>query len=377
MRSESPTKATFVPCVLLVLAACSAARAVTAFKVASTADDELYPSVSGNTVVWQYFNSRYGDWDIMGAQILGNSAGESFLIADFNGNDEFPVIDGSDVVWQTQYDEDSDSDVYGARVENGRTVARYAISATEDNELLPWVSDGVAVWQHGFAGAPDWDILGARLTGPDRLAPFIVSAAIDVNEMFPCISGDLVVWNEQAPDLPAPFVYGADISDPNDPRVFYTNMGMGEGEMPSLSDGRLVGRETDGVGKVMYDDLYDPFNPAGISSSGLTAYPKIHKHIVVWQDKNNGTWDIRGYNLLTGEEFAVTNQKSSNQVNPAVYVDTEARRAIVVWQDDRNGDWDIYAAVLDGPEVAFETEYTVMPEVPKEDDPEEQGGLDP
>lgn len=377
MRSESPTKATVVPCVLLVLAACSAARAVTAFKVASTVNDEVYPSVSGNTVVWQYFNSRYGDWDIMGAQILGNSAGESFLIADFNGNDEFPVIDGNDVVWQFQYDDNSDSDVYGARVESGRTVARFAVSATMDNELLPWVSDGVAVWQHGFAGAPDWDILGARLTGLDDPAPFIVSVAIDVNEMFPCISGNLVVWQERAAELPAPFVYGAEISDPNDPLVFYTNMALGEGEMPSLSDGRLVGRETDGVGKVMYDDLYDPFNPAGISSSGLTAYPKIHKHIVVWQDKNNGTWDIRGYNLLTGEEFAVTNQKSSNQVNPAVYVDTEARRAIVVWQDDRNGDWDIYAAVLDGPEVAFETEYAWGPEVAVQGDPQEQGELEP
>ncbi len=335
MRSESPTKATFVPCVLLVLAACSAAHAITVFKVASTADDELYPSVSGNTVVWQYFNSDYGDWDIMGAQIFDDSAGESFLIADFNGNDEFPIIDGNDVVWQFQYDQDSGSDVYGARVENGRTVARFAVSATEDNELLPWVSDGVAVWQHGFAGALDWDVLGAFLTGLDDPAPFIVSAAIDVNEMFPCISGNLVVWQERSSDLPAPFVYGADISDTNGPRVFYTNMALGDGEMPSLSDGWLVGRETDGVGKVMFDDLYDPFNPAGISSSGLTAYPKIHKHIVVWQDQSNGTWDIRGYNLVTGQEFVVTNQKSSQQVNPAVYVDVEAQRAIVVWQDDR------------------------------------------
>lgn len=76
MRSESPEKATFVLCVLLVLAA----RAVAAFKVASTADDEVYPSVSGNTVVWQYFNSRYGDWDIYAA-----------------------VLDGPEVAFETEY----------------------------------------------------------------------------------------------------------------------------------------------------------------------------------------------------------------------------------------------------------------------------------
>lgn len=112
----------------------------------------------------------------------------------------------------------------------------------------------------------------------------------------------------------------------------------------------------DGIGKVIVDNLFDPFNPEGVSSSGLTALPKIHKHIVVWQDKTNGTWDIRGYNLITKQEFVVTNLKMSQQVNPAVYVDAKAERAIVVWQDNRDGNWDIYAAIVDGEEVATETE---------------------
>jgi beta propeller repeat protein len=106
------------------------------------------------------------------------------------------------------------------------------------------------------------------------------------------------------------------------------------------------------VGKVFVDNLFDPFNPEGISGSGLTACPRIHKHLIVWQDQSNGTWDIRGYNLLTRQEFVVTNMRMSDQVNPAVYVDSQHQRAIIVWQDDRDGTWDIYAAVVDGPEVA-------------------------
>ncbi|HNS22430.1 MAG TPA: hypothetical protein PKH24_18140 [Sedimentisphaerales bacterium] len=355
MRSELRNKLLFGASLFLLLAACPMAHAITIFRVAATSDREVYPSVSGNTVVWQFFNSRYGDWDIEAAQVFDGKVVGSFTIADLPGDDLFPIIDGNDVVWQHQYDE-TDGDVYGARIGNGHTLSRYAISASMDDERIPCVSDGVVVWQHGFVDAPDWDILGARLTGSDNPEAFFVSAMIDVDEVGPCISGNLAVWQQRSSDLPQPFVYGADISDPNSPRLFYTNMALGEQQVPSLSDGWLVGRETDKAGKVMVDNLFDPFNPEGISSSSLTACPRIHKHIVVWQDGSNGTGDIRGYNLITRQEFILTNTKMSDQVNPAVYVDTEAQRAIVVWQDDRDGNWDIYGAILDGPEVATTTE---------------------
>lgn len=356
MRSESPHKMPLAAGLLTLLVVCTTTRAITIFPVMATEEDEAYPMVSGNTVVWQYYNSRYGDWDVEGALVSDDEVLTSFTIADFSGDDRFPVIDGNDVVWQNQRSADSDGDVYGARIEPNLSVTRFAISASGDDEVLPWVSDGVAVWQHGFAGAPDWDILGAPLTGEDNPEAFFVSAEIDINEVFPCISGSLVVWNNSSSALLQPFVHGADISDPNAPRTFYTNMALGTYEIPSLSDGWLVGRETDDVGKVIIDNLFDPFNPEGISSSGLTACPRIHKHIVVWQDGHNGTWDIRVYNLATGREFAITDTKMSHQMNPAVYVDTEAMKALVVWQDDRNGNWDIYGAVLDGSEAAATAE---------------------
>jgi hypothetical protein len=355
MRSESSDRTLTAVRVLLVLAVGPAAHAITVFNVAATPEEEAYPSISGNIVVWQAFNSRYGDWDILGAEIANGTPMVSFTISDYPGDDQFPVIDGNDVVWQNQLRQDSDPDVHGARLLNGQMTAKYAISATGADECLPCVSKGVVVWQHGFVGAPDWDVLGARLTGKDNPRPFFISAGIDVDELFPCISGNLVVWQQRSPDLPQPFVYGGDISDPNRPRTFYTTMALGKEEAPGLSGGWLVGRETDGVGKVVADNLFDPFNPEGISSSGLTACPRIHKHIAVWQDKSNGTWDIRGYNLATRQEFAVTHLKMSQQVNPAVYVDTEARRAVIVWQDNRDGNWDIYAAIVDGPEVAAES----------------------
>lgn len=354
MRSESLSGSSVIAGLCLILAACTTAQALAVFKVAATSDDEALPVVSGDIVVWQVFNRRYGLWDIMAADISDPEAPAAFLIADFNGHDRFPAIDGNDVVWQHQPRLDGPGDIYGVRIEDRQVVARYAVSATGADERLPCISNGVAVWQHKYVGEQDWDILGARLTGEDHPESFIISAAIGIDELYPCISGNLVVWHQRSPGLPQPFVYGACIVDPNRPRTFYTTMALGGQQMPSLSDGWLVGRETDDVGKVMADNLYDPFNPEGISSSALTAGPKIHKHIVVWQNWSHGVWDIRGYNLITRQEFVVTDMRMSDQVNPSVYVDTEAKRAVIVWQDNRDGNWDIYAAILEGPEVATE-----------------------
>ncbi len=352
MRSETSNRSSIVVSLSLVMAACTAAHALTVFRVAATADDEAFPTVSGNVVVWQWYNSRYGDWDIEGADITDPANPLSFIVSDFPGDDLFPVVDGNDVVWEHPYRPGSDRDIYGANIADRPNVTRYTISDSTDEERVPYVADGVVVWQHKFVDAPDWDIFGARLTGQDYPEPFTVSASVDVNELYPCISGDLVVWHQQMPDVPQPSVWGADISDPNNPRSFYTAMALGKFEIPSLSDGWLVARETDDVGKVMLDNLFDPFNPEGISSGNLTACPKIHRHIIVWQDQRNGTWDIRAYNRITRQELVITDRKMSDQVNPSVYVDTEQQRAIIVWQDDRDGNWDIYAALLEGPEVA-------------------------
>lgn len=351
MRSTLFNRSWIVAGTCLVVVAVARA-AITVFPVATTSEEEGFPTVCGDVVVWQYYNSRYDDWDILGGDFADPAAPVLFTVSDAPNDDVFPMIDGNDVLWQHQYRPNSDWDVYGADVTDRQSISRYAVSASEDDERFPSVSGGVAVWQHQFIGAPDWDIVGARLTGQDNPLPIYVSIGIDIQERYPCISGNFVVWHQSSPEAPQPFVWGADISDPNHPRTFYTTMLLGEQEMPGLSDGWIVGRATDDVGKVMVDNLFDPFNPEGISSSGQTACPRIHEHIVVWQDHSNGTSDIRGYNLVTGQEFTITDLKTSDQVNPAVHVDTARQRAVVVWQDGRNGNWDIYAAILDGPEVA-------------------------
>lgn len=355
MRSKSSNSLFPAAGLCLILAASTAIAELTVFPMATTDDDETYPVVSGDTVVWQFYNSRYDDWDIKGADISDAAVVRDFQITDVPGADLYPMIDGNDVVWQHEYQPGLDWDIHAADLSDCSHIVRTVVSASSDDERLPCVSNGVVVWQHMFFGVSDWDILGAYLTGADDPEPFYVSTSIDIDELFPSISGDLVVWNQKKPDDAQPFVWGADISDPCSPRTFITTMELGEHELPCISDGWIVGRDSDDVGRVLLDNLFDPFNVEEISRSGLTACPKIHGHVVVWQDGSNGTWDIRACNLITREELVITDRKMSDQVNPSVYVDAERARAVIVWQDDRDGNWDIYAAILETPEIAEET----------------------
>jgi hypothetical protein len=353
MRSEPVLRILAVRGLLLVLGVCSTAGALTHFKVASSADDEVFPTVCGTTVVYQFYSSRYDDWEIQGADVSDPALPVLFPITDVPGTDAYPVIDGNDVVWQHEYRPGEDWDIHAADISNRHAASRYVIAGTVHDERVPYVSGGVVVWQHLFVGAPDTDVFGARLTGQDDPNRFPVAASIDVDERYPCISGDLVVWNQRMPNVPQASLWGADISDPNNPRSFFTAMLLGDHEFPSISNGVVVGRETDGDGKVMLDNLFDPFNPEQISRSDRTACPKIHRHVVVWheQDPSSRAWNIRAYNVRTGQEIVVTDRRMSDQMYPSVYAEPDSRRCIVVWQDNRDGNWDVYAAILDAADL--------------------------
>ncbi|HPO70993.1 MAG TPA: hypothetical protein PKV53_11905, partial [Anaerohalosphaeraceae bacterium] len=68
-------------------------------------------------------------------------------------------------------------------------------------------------------------------------------------------------------------------------------------------------------------------------------------HLVVWQDNRNGNWDIYGYNLITRQEFAITDDPA-DQIHPAV------SGTLVVWEDYRVSPSNIYYVWLEGPAAA-------------------------
>jgi len=119
-RTRDKSLATSV-CLALILG--TAAQALTVFRVATTEDDEAFPSVSGHKVVWQFYDSRYGDWDLELADISNPNAPVVSALTDVPGDDQYPVLDGNDVVWQDN--RDGNWEIYGAIVD-GPEVATEA-----------------------------------------------------------------------------------------------------------------------------------------------------------------------------------------------------------------------------------------------------------
>ena len=186
-------------CVILMLSAATAE--MTVFPVATSDDDEVFPTVSGNAVVWQFYDSRYDDWDIEGADVADAAVIRNFQITDVPGTDAYPVIDGNDVVWQHEYRPGLDWDIHAATIADRSRIVRYIVCDAANDERLPSVSNGVVVWQNMLYGEPDWDIVGTHLTGADNPEYFNIATSININEIYPCISGNLVVWNMVPPGL--------------------------------------------------------------------------------------------------------------------------------------------------------------------------------
>lgn len=75
-----------------------------------------------------------------------------------------------------------------------------------------------------------------------------------------------------------------------------------------------------------------------ITADGVKCqFPDVSGRWVVWQDERNGSYtpDIYGYDLQTGQEFAVCTAPGE-QRRPAVSGD------LIVWQDKRSGKFEIY-----------------------------------
>jgi len=269
--------------------------------VIGDANDQMYPAVYDNSVVWQDLVVWQGsaDWDIRLADITDPDNMQMYAVANEADVDELrPAIEGETVLWHSGTE--SDSDVYGADISDPEWPLQFPIASFEYAQANAGAYRTTAVWQDSFFG--DWDIYAADIWRKNKPVESAV-ALFEADQTNPAISGDIVVYQDNY--YGDSDIYGADISDPN-----------------------------------------NPVEIAVANNQAEQINPDIDGNIVVWQDHRNGNWDIYGYNLTTRSEFQITDN-AADQTNPAI------QGALVVWQDYRGGVSNIYAAFLDGPEVAF------------------------
>lgn len=287
-----------VVCGVMVWMSVYAAAAVEVFPVCTVADNQRYPSISGEKVVWQDARNAVSGIDIYGYDL---AAGQEFFVTTAADKQEYPKISGDIVVWQ-----DSRSfatkgyDIYGRNLAEGTD---FPICTAAGNQQFPAVSGNIVVWYDNRNAVTGNDIYGFNLA---TMTEFLICGDAG-SQTRPAIDGDWVVWMDSRDGVSQ--IYGCRLVFP---LVF-----------PIPADGLTAIR-------------LSPSNTA-------QGFPSVSGNKVVWHEKRDDArdFDVFGLNLDSMEEFLVCGAVGK-QTNAAISGD------LVAWQDDRNGTArkDIYGCML-------------------------------
>ena len=157
--------------------------------VAIDSANSYAPSVSGDIIAYQRWDSSHSDYDIYGYRI---STGEHFGICTYDGAGPYydrqktPSISGNIVVWQDDRN-DNLGDIYGKDLVSGE---EFIVCDYPGSQSTPIVYGDLVVWADLRNG--NYDIYGKYLSGGDE---FPVCAASG-GQWKPDLHGNIVVWED-------------------------------------------------------------------------------------------------------------------------------------------------------------------------------------
>ncbi len=346
-RASLVNRPGIIACVVLISSSVWA-QSWKEFLISDMAYSEYTPSVSGHTVVWEVWNSSFGDWDVHGADISDPNNPEAFLVSSSPAKENYPAVSSGRVIWQNKQFNAGDWDIIGVDLWHPQQAV-FTVTSTYDNDVYPAVSGPNVVWQHWDQGGGDSDI-GWATVGNDMNVRHHTYLGTPDEDIDPAISGNRVVWKQVRYQSDEVFFVGADISDPDNVVSFDTGLQIGLNQLPKLAGDWVVALDRNENGILWANNLADSEDPVRVADSEGKEIdrPAIAGNIVVWQDKRHGHWDIYGFDLSARAEFPII-LHSGDQKNPSIYTDPNETYYVVVWQDERAGDRpDIYGAIMKG-----------------------------
>jgi beta propeller repeat protein len=323
------------------------AGAFDVFPIAPINSLQQAPDVDNGIVVWAELVE--GDWDVYGFDLLDVSGELIYAAAYIDSDQTNPMIWNDRVVYQDNYY--GDWDVYVSDISDAGNPVSYFITPNEQDYLNdqtnPAIHGNTAVWQDEFA-ADDWDIVAADITEPNNTSVYIVDD-LTHDQTVPEIYRSTVVYQDNT--YGDSDIWSADVWLKNAPQ--YQSVVSDDAALNQTAPavwGDIVVYEHETAGGDI--DIYardmstldsEPFIIA--AGAGIQQAPDISGHLVVWQDRRNGNWNIYGYNLITREEFQITTN-SADQTNPAI------SGSLVAWEDSRVTPANIYYTWLEGDVIA-------------------------
>lgn len=317
------------------------------FVVCPSSNDQEYPDIYGDIVVWQEYISADGDYNIFAADINDLSQPPFFSVNAPNYQVN-PAIFENYIVWQTliQGDEAADWDIHMADISNPNEPSIYPVTGIVNNdEQYPAIHGNIVVWEDG---TPDYlNIYGADITNPAKSIEFLVSG-VDYDQRNPSIYRNTVVWEDSFAGNWD--IYAADIWMRNKPTELPVSLVDYDQARPVISGDTIVWMDNFYGDWDIYaadiSDIEHPVETAIAINVWNEVNPDIDGNIIVWQGWKNNNWDIFAHNMTTRQTYQITND-IHDQTNPAISGRT------IVWQDNRNGNSEIYGTILSDIEAAY------------------------
>jgi beta propeller repeat protein len=248
----------------------------------------------------------------------------------------------------------------------GESWKEFAIHPTTDDQEAPDIDGDIVVWQQFVEEYQDYDIYVADMNNPDDPLALIIGDAND--QMSPVVFENTVVWQDYiisggSGDWD---IRASDISDRQQPVMFaVSNIFDNDEQAPAIHGNIVVWQDGDeGNYNIFGADITDLESPAEFAVAGFDHdqwRPAVYRTTVVWQDSYFGDQDILAADIWQRNkptDFGVSLAEFDQQ-RPAIWGD------IVVWEDNYFVDMDIYAADISDPNnpvefaiVANEAEQT-------------------
>ena len=160
--------------------------------------NNIFPKISGNSIVWQDWSN--GDWDIFLYDLTwGNETPEQIITG--LEDQKNPAISGNYIVYE--YRSGPSSMIYLYNISNSTSVQ----ISTGADEVTPAIDGMNVVWQNATAKRI---ILYNITTGETRQIP---PADLPSDQTNPKISGNYIVWEDTRNRYPVTDIYQFDIAD--------------------------------------------------------------------------------------------------------------------------------------------------------------------
>lgn len=289
-------------------------------RVAATTAESTMPGISGNHVVWQWFDGT--DYDIYGYDIATSTLIN--ITQDSTDEDVFANLDGDHVIWRKTFGDGSGIDLHLYDFSTGQTT-----NLTNDPSY-----DGYAVISGDYAV---WDSTVYQFSTGTKTEVTLPGTFTDYS-----VDGNYVAWGVNNGGDFAIYLYtistgalthisdqaghGANVYLRGDYLVW-------NGQDPSTSDytGVYLYQISTGTTTYIADLNLD---------SGFYSHVMTDGSVVIWQSMIGGFYETFMYDIATGELINISNANSGHNLW------AQADGNYVVWHWDNGSEYEMYLYAL-------------------------------